>query len=55
MPKVRLSVRKTNEEAISLYGGLGYQQVGRWEKYYQDGEDALILEKVMIPNENKPD
>jgi ribosomal protein S18 acetylase RimI-like enzyme len=47
MPKVRLSVRRSNLDALKLYAGLGYYEVGVWEKYYFDGEDALILEKTL--------
>ncbi len=47
MPRVRLSVRRSNTIAVKLYAGLGYHQVGVWEKYYHDGEDALILEKIL--------
>lgn len=47
MPRVRLSVRQSNMNAILLYEKLGYRQVGIWSKYYHDGENALILEKVL--------
>lgn len=43
--RVRLSVRASNQAAIDLYERLDYQQVGRWGRYYQDGEDALVMEK----------
>jgi ribosomal protein S18 acetylase RimI-like enzyme len=48
LPRVRLNVRVSNDEAIRLYKGLGYVQVGMWPRYYQDGEDALILEKKIF-------
>jgi ribosomal protein S18 acetylase RimI-like enzyme len=48
MPSVRLSVRRSNFGAQHLYNGLGYHHVGVWEKYYEDGEDALIMEKVIL-------
>ncbi|MGW8250771.1 MAG: GNAT family N-acetyltransferase [Anaerolineales bacterium] len=44
-PRVRLCVRASNEPAIRLYHGAGYKQVGVWSGYYQDKEDALVLEK----------
>jgi ribosomal protein S18 acetylase RimI-like enzyme len=47
MPKVRLSVRQSNINAVLLYEHLGYHQVGIWPKYYRDGEDALVLEKII--------
>lgn len=42
---VRLNVRRSNLEAISLYKQLGYVQISIWPGYYLDGEEALILEK----------
>jgi len=48
LPRVRLNVRVSNDEAIRLYKQLGYMQVGLWPRYYQDGEDALILEKKIF-------
>ncbi len=48
MPAVRLSVRRSNFGAQHLYFRLGYHHVGVWEKYYEDGEDALIMEKVIL-------
>ena len=45
--RVRLSVRASNRTAIDLYERFDYQRVGRWGRYYQDGEDALVMEKVL--------
>lgn len=45
MPRIRLSVRRTNDGAISLYKKFGYEMVDVWRKYYFSGEDALVLEK----------
>ncbi len=45
-PFIRLCVRYSNSAAISLYESEGYTGVGRWESYYQDGEAALVMEKV---------
>ena len=47
MPRLRLNVRLSNEAAIRLYQDLGYQREGIWPEYYQDGEDALVMEKVL--------
>ena len=44
-PRIRLSVRKSNQAAIRLYENLGYRHYGTWPHYYSDGEDALVLEK----------
>ena len=43
---LRLAVRASNRAAQMLYRTAGYEVVGRWEKYYVDREDALIMEKV---------
>jgi ribosomal protein S18 acetylase RimI-like enzyme len=43
---IRLSVRDGNSPAIHLYERFGYQRVGRWPAYYQDGSDAIIFEKT---------
>jgi len=47
MPQMKLSVRRSNTAAISLYETLGYKQVDIWSKYYQGGEDGLVLAKKM--------
>lgn len=47
-PRVRLSVRKSNQPAIQMYEKLGYRQYGVWRHYYSDGEDALVLEKTLM-------
>jgi ribosomal-protein-alanine N-acetyltransferase len=39
-----LEVRPSNQAAVQLYEGFGFETVGRRRRYYQDdGEDALIL------------
>jgi ribosomal-protein-alanine N-acetyltransferase len=45
MDRIRLSVRKSNTPAIQMYKKYGYVQVGQWPGYYEDREDALILER----------
>lgn len=45
MPCVRLCVRSSNESALNMYARNDYHQVERWRAYYQDGEDAFVLEK----------
>lgn len=47
VPRVRLNVRVSNEPAIHLYYETNYYQVGTWPHYYQDGEDAMIMEKQL--------
>ncbi|MGD9092196.1 MAG: GNAT family N-acetyltransferase [Anaerolineales bacterium] len=46
-PRVRLSVRASNEPAIRLYKKNGYKDVGLWSRYYYNGEDAIVLEKKL--------
>ena len=46
--RVRLCVRRSNVEAVALYIKHGYQQVDVWERYYNGGEDALVLEKSLL-------
>lgn len=47
VPNFRLSVRTTNLSAIALYEKLGYRQIGRWDRYYNDGGDAFVMEKEL--------
>jgi len=47
VPRVRLCVRSSNEAAIQLYLSEGYQRAGTWASYYQDGENALVMEKLI--------
>lgn len=47
MPLVKLTVRRSNAAAIRLYEKLGYTRVDIWSKYYQGGEDGLVLAKEM--------
>lgn len=47
VPRVRLNVRLSNQVAIQLYQTSGYERAGLWPAYYQDGEDALIMEKLL--------
>ncbi|HSB67650.1 MAG TPA: GNAT family N-acetyltransferase [Anaerolineales bacterium] len=43
--RIRLCVRVSNDSAIHLYEQRGYERVGEWSRYYQDGESALVMEK----------
>lgn len=44
-PRVRLSVRASNSDAIRLYEQEGYERVEVWQAYYNDGEAAIVMEK----------
>ncbi|HET6419075.1 MAG TPA: ribosomal protein S18-alanine N-acetyltransferase [Geobacteraceae bacterium] len=43
---VSLEVRVSNLKAISLYRQLGFIITGRRKRYYENGEDALLMEYV---------
>jgi len=47
LPRVKLTVRMSNQAAISLYEKEGYRSVDIWKKYYNDGEDGLVMEKTL--------
>ncbi len=42
---VQLEVRVSNREAQKFYERLGYQRVLRFQKYYANGEDAIVMMK----------
>ena len=44
---VSLEVRVSNTSAQSLYDNLGFVPVGVEEGYYDDGEDAYLMEKEL--------
>ncbi|GFO63522.1 ribosomal-protein-alanine acetyltransferase [Geomonas paludis] len=39
-----LEVRVGNHEAISLYRRLGFAEVGRRKNYYENGDDAILMD-----------
>ena len=43
LERATLEVRCSNQVAILLYQGLGFQVLGQRQRYYADGEGALIL------------
>lgn len=51
VPRIRLSVRASNQPALRLYTRFGYKHHSIWPGYYADGEDALVLEKVKNPEQ----
>jgi ribosomal-protein-alanine N-acetyltransferase len=50
LPRVKLTVRISNDGAISLYKKAGYRTADIWKKYYSDGEDGLVMEKILSGN-----
>jgi len=45
-PRFRLCVRPSNQAAIRLYQREGYLEMDTWQKYYNNGENALVMEKI---------
>jgi ribosomal-protein-alanine N-acetyltransferase len=45
-PRLRLSVRASNTGAMRLYEAEGYERVEVWQRYYDDGEAAIIMQKM---------
>jgi ribosomal protein S18 acetylase RimI-like enzyme len=45
--RMRLCVRPTNLAALELYRQSGYETIDQWKKYYNDGGDALVMEKIL--------
>jgi ribosomal-protein-alanine N-acetyltransferase len=41
---VSLEVRPSNHSALSLYRQIGFVEVGRRKRYYENGEDAILME-----------
>jgi ribosomal-protein-alanine acetyltransferase len=44
---LELEVRAGNAPAIALYTAYGFAILGRRKRYYADGEDALLMERVL--------
>ena len=44
-PRIRLSVRASNDGAIRLYEQEDYRRTQIWQSYYNDGEAAIVMEK----------
>lgn len=47
VPRSRLTVRMSNQGAIQLYEREGYATIDVWQAYYNDGEDAMVMEKTL--------
>ncbi|HKZ55749.1 MAG TPA: GNAT family N-acetyltransferase [Anaerolineales bacterium] len=45
--RLRLTLRVSNLAAFELYEQAGYQEVTIWQGYYRNGEDGLVMEKVL--------
>jgi ribosomal protein S18 acetylase RimI-like enzyme len=44
--RLQLMVRVSNVPALHLYRKLNYTIVETWPRYYEDGEDAYVMEKT---------
>ena len=47
VPRVKLTVRLSNQGAITMYEKEGYKTIDIWQAYYNDGESAIVMEKVL--------
>ena len=45
--QLKLTVRISNQPAISLYEKEGYRTMDIWKGYYVDGEDGLVMGKMV--------
>ena len=45
---IHLEVRKSNFSAINLYLKFGFSELGIREKYYSDGEDAIVMKRKFL-------
>ena len=44
---LKLTVRRSNARAIALYERMGYRFKHAIYRYYNDGEDGLLMEKTL--------
>ena len=51
---VSLEVGRGNEAAAALYRSMGFTQTGVRRNYYGEGEDAIIMERRLIPQPVAP-
>lgn len=42
---IQLTVRESNHSAISMYLKAGYHQMDIWERYYNGGENGIVMQK----------
>jgi ribosomal protein S18 acetylase RimI-like enzyme len=47
LPVMKLTVRISNQVAISMYEKLGYHTSDIWRAYYSDSEDGLVMSKKL--------
>jgi ribosomal-protein-alanine N-acetyltransferase len=49
-----LEVATRNEAAHALYLAQGFQEIGRRRRYYADGDDALVMRRMLTPAPSDP-
>ena len=47
---VKLEVRESNEAARNLYRGFGFEPMRQMPRYYDDGEDAMVMVREQSPS-----
>jgi len=52
---VSLEVRPSNHAALALYRTLGFQEAGLRKRYYENGEDAILMECLFTNSEEQSD
>ena len=46
-PRIRLTLRQSNEAAYGLYRSEGYVEIDVWPRYYSNGENGIVMERVL--------
>ena len=54
LAEARLELAASNDPARGLYMGLGFMVVGRRTRYYPDGDDALLLSRMISSGRSVP-
>jgi ribosomal-protein-alanine N-acetyltransferase len=54
-PRTLLEVSVDNEAALAFYAAEGFTEIARRRRYYRDGSDALVLQRVAGPVLADPD
>lgn len=49
LQRLLLEVRAGNAAAIAFYRCAGFVEAGRRRHYYPDGEDAVLMDKAVVP------
>jgi [ribosomal protein S18]-alanine N-acetyltransferase len=52
---VSLEVRVGNDDAIALYQRVGFREIGRRKRYYENGDDAIVMEYIFSEKAEESD